>query len=105
MVPIVSRWVLVKKRQSPGDGRIGLRERLIDRFGTVGQTCQEDPFSGEIDRSQFHVGLEEETIRIERHLEHLRKALIFMGSNDSRAQDHAIGPDEKVVMEDQVHGR
>ena len=68
------------------------------------QTAQEYPVGGEVDRSQFHVCLEEEAVRGQRYLEHLRDLLGVLGRDDRRREHHGVRFEQDVPVEDRIVG-
>ena len=55
----------------PGRGALGLGDGFISILGAMRQAAQENPVGGKIQGPQFHVGLQEEAVRIHGQLENL----------------------------------
>ena len=85
--------VLDEDGSSPRRRCLCLQDGFIDAFRRMGQPTQKDAVRHEIYRAQFHMGLKEESLAVERNLEELRDLpVVFMGMN-ARGQNHQVSGD------------
>ena len=74
----------------------GLGDGFGYELGSMGGTAEEQTFTGEIDRAQFHVGFQEEAIGVQGYAEQFGK-LLAVGLGD-----HGGGQDEQVWVNFQI---
>ena len=77
-----------------GGGGARLGNVLVNELRRMGQPAKEDAFGGEIHRTQLHVGFHIEPVGVERHLEHVGKALVVLQVRfNAGAEDNIVGLD------------
>ena len=97
--------VVGEKGQGPARRTVGLVDRLLDELRVVGKAAQVDAVGRKLDGAQFHVGLFEEAVGGERHLELARDFFRRRGGDDGGGKRYDVGIELELLAEDVVGDR